>query len=89
VTTLNPYHGFRYPAEVTQHAVWLYHCFSLSPREVELVRAARGVVVSYESTRASACSTGKAGGTSGSTVIAFSPLNIVPRATPRSQSGEA
>ena len=21
----NPYRGFRYPAEVIQHAVWLYH----------------------------------------------------------------
>ena len=28
----NPYRGFRYPAEVIQHAVWLYHCFSLSLR---------------------------------------------------------
>jgi hypothetical protein len=24
----NPYRGFRYPAEVIQHAVWLYHCLS-------------------------------------------------------------
>jgi hypothetical protein len=28
-TSPNPYQGFRYPAEVIQHAVWLYHCFSL------------------------------------------------------------
>ncbi len=47
----NPYRGFRYPAEVIQHAVWLYHCFSLSLRDVELILAARGVVVSYESIR--------------------------------------
>ncbi len=26
----NPYCDFRYPAEVIEHAVWLYHCFSLS-----------------------------------------------------------
>jgi len=28
-TVSNPYRGFRYPAEVIEHAVWLYHCFSL------------------------------------------------------------
>ena len=50
-TSSNPYRGFRHPAEVIQHAVWLYHCFSLSLREVELILAARGVVVSYESIR--------------------------------------
>jgi hypothetical protein len=47
----NPYRGFRFPAEIIEHAVWLYHCFSLSLREVELILAARGVVVSYESIR--------------------------------------
>jgi putative transposase len=50
-TTPNPYRGFRYPPEVTQHAVWLYHCFSLSLRDVELIVAARGTVVSYETIR--------------------------------------
>jgi len=48
----NPYRGFRYPAEVIEHAVWLYHCFSLSLRDVETILSARGVVVSYESIRA-------------------------------------
>ena len=47
----NAYRGFRYPAEVIQHAVWLYHCFSLSLRDVETILAARGLVVSYESVR--------------------------------------
>src|SRR5258705_2281034 len=47
----NPYRGFRFPPEVIQHAVWLYHCFSLSLRDVELILAARGIVVSYESIR--------------------------------------
>jgi putative transposase len=51
-TTSNPYRGFRYPAEVIQQAVWLYHCFSLSLRDIELILAARGVVVSYETIRA-------------------------------------
>jgi len=50
-TSLNPYRGFRFPAEVIEHAVWLYHCFSLSLRDVETILAARGVVVSYESIR--------------------------------------
>ena len=40
MTSSNPYRGFRYPAEVIQHAVWLYHCFSLSLRDVELILAA-------------------------------------------------
>src|SRR5882724_13661695 len=51
MTTPNPYRGFRFPPEVIQHAVWLYHCFSLSLRDVELILAARGIVVSYESIR--------------------------------------
>ena len=51
MTTPNPYRGFRFPAEVIEHAVWLYHCFSLSLRDGELILAARGIVVSYESIR--------------------------------------
>jgi len=47
-TPPNPYRSFRYPAEVIQHAVWLYHCLSLSQRDVELILAARGTVVRYE-----------------------------------------
>ena len=50
-TAPNPYCGFRFPAEVIEHAVWLYHCFSLSLRDVETILAARGIVVSYESIR--------------------------------------
>jgi putative transposase len=51
-TTPDPYRGFRFPAEIIAHAVWLYHCFSLSLREVETILAERGVVVSHESIRA-------------------------------------
>ena len=47
----NPYRGFRFPPAVIEHAVWLYHCFSLSLRDVELILAGRGIVVSYESIR--------------------------------------
>jgi putative transposase len=47
----NPYRGFRFPAEIIEHAVWLYYCSSLSLRDVETILAARGIVVSYESIR--------------------------------------
>jgi hypothetical protein len=33
-------------AEVISHAVWLYHVFSLSLRDVEVLLAERGIVVS-------------------------------------------
>jgi putative transposase len=51
MSSSNSYRGFRFPAEIIEHAVWLYHCFSLSLRDVELILAARGIVVSYESIR--------------------------------------
>ncbi len=51
-TTPDPYRGFRFPAEIIGHAVWLYHCFGLSLREVETILAERGVMVSHESIRA-------------------------------------
>ena len=40
------YPGYRFPAEIIHHAVWLYHLFSLSLRDIELILAERGVVVS-------------------------------------------
>jgi putative transposase len=45
------YKGFRYPAEVISHCVWLCHRFPLSFREVEEMMTGRGVVVSYETVR--------------------------------------
>ena len=45
------YKGFRFPAEVISHAVWLYHRFPLSYREVEELLLARGIVVSHEAIR--------------------------------------
>ena len=42
------YRGFRYPAEIISHCVWLYYRFPLSFREVEEMMLARGVVVSHE-----------------------------------------
>ena len=32
------YRGYRFPAEIMSHAVWLYHRFSLSFRDVEPIR---------------------------------------------------
>jgi len=45
------YAGYRFPAEVTSHAVWLYFRFPLSLRMVEELLAARGIIVSYETVR--------------------------------------
>jgi putative transposase len=45
------YPGYRFPAEIISHAIWLYHVFSLSLRDVELILAERGVTVTHESIR--------------------------------------
>jgi putative transposase len=45
------YKGFRFPAEIISHCVWLYHHFPLSFREVQEMMLARGVVVSHETVR--------------------------------------
>nr|WP_222440788.1 IS6 family transposase [Siccirubricoccus deserti] len=45
------YPGHRFPAEIIHHAVWLYHVFSLSLRDVELIFAERGITVAHESIR--------------------------------------
>ena len=42
------YRGYRFPPEIISHAVWLYHRFALSFRDVEDVLARRGVDVTYE-----------------------------------------
>ncbi len=47
----DPHYRHRFPAEIISHAVWLYHVFSLSLRDVELILAQRGIVVSYETVR--------------------------------------
>ena len=47
----NPHYRHRFPAEIISHAVWLYHVFSLSLRDVELILAERGVIVTHESVR--------------------------------------
>ena len=45
------YRRHRFLPEIISHAVWLYHRFSLSFRDVEDLLAQRGVDVSYETVR--------------------------------------
>ena len=45
------YAGYRFPAEIISHAVWLYFRFPLSLRMVDELLAARGIIVSYETVR--------------------------------------
>ena len=49
--TKSLYIGYRFPPEIISHAVWLYHRFCLSFRDVEDLLAERGITVSYESIR--------------------------------------
>ena len=45
------YKRYRFPVEIIQYAVRLYHRFNLSHRDVEELLAERGIIVSYESIR--------------------------------------
>jgi putative transposase len=45
------YRGYRFPAEIISHAVWLYDRFHLSHRDIEDLLAEGGVQVSYEAIR--------------------------------------
>jgi putative transposase len=45
------YYGRRFPPEVISYAVWVYHRFCLSFRDVEDLLAERGIIVSYETIR--------------------------------------
>ena len=45
------YKRHRFPAEIIQHAIWLYFRFTLSFRDVEDFLAERGLDISYESVR--------------------------------------
>src|SRR6201997_4473705 len=45
------YSGYRFPAEIISHAVWLCFRFPLGLRMVEEVLAARGIIVSHETVR--------------------------------------
>ena len=45
------YSGYRFPAVIISHCIWLYFRFALSYRDVEEMMAERGVTISYESIR--------------------------------------
>ena len=45
------YYGHRFPPEVIGYAVWVYHRFCMSLRDVEDLLAERGIIVSHEAVR--------------------------------------
>ena len=45
------YKHHRFPPEIIQYAVWLYHRFNLSHRDIEDLMSQRGIEVSYEAIR--------------------------------------
>jgi putative transposase len=47
----DPHYRHRFSAELISHRVWLYHVFSLSFRDVELLLSERGIFVCCESIR--------------------------------------
>jgi putative transposase len=51
ITPAPSYRGYRFPSEIISHAVWLYHRFGVSFRDVEDLLASRGVIVTYEAVR--------------------------------------
>ncbi len=59
-STCPSYAGYRFPAEIISHAVWLYFRFPLSLRMVDEVLAARGIIVSHETVRQWALKFGQA-----------------------------
>ena len=48
---MKTYKRFRYPGEIISHAVWLYHQFRLSFRDVEELWQQEASLVSYETIR--------------------------------------
>jgi len=45
------YQRYRFPSEIISHAVWLYHRFCLSFREVEELLAQRGLTMAQAKRR--------------------------------------
>jgi putative transposase len=45
------YLGYRFSPEIISHAVWLYHRYCLSFRNIKDLLAERGITVSYETIR--------------------------------------
>ena len=51
MTQSRMYKRLRFPPEIIQYAVWLYHRFNLSHRDIEDLLSQRGIEVSYEAIR--------------------------------------
>ena len=49
--TRSIYRGFCFSVEIISHAVFLYHRFPLSLRDIEDLLAERGIIVRYETIR--------------------------------------
>ncbi len=47
----NLYKRYLFPSEIIQYAVWLYHRFNHSHRDIEGLLAERGIIVTYEAIR--------------------------------------
>ena len=47
-TSTSLYKRHRFPSEIIQYAVWLYHRFNMSHRDIEDLLSERGIEVSYE-----------------------------------------
>src|SRR5215467_3346325 len=45
------YSGYRFPSEIISYAIWAYHRFCISFRDVEDLLAERGILVTYETIR--------------------------------------
>src|SRR5215469_17003374 len=45
------YSGYRFPSEIISYAIWAYHRFCLSFRDVEDLLVERGILESYETIR--------------------------------------
>src|SRR5215467_7787091 len=50
-TARSRYRGHRFPPEIVSYAVWVYHRFCMSFRDVEDLLAERGIIVSFEAIR--------------------------------------
>ena len=42
---------YRYPVEIMSYAIWVYHRFNTSYRDVEKMLRYRGILVSYETVK--------------------------------------
>lgn len=51
LSSTDRYPGYRFPKDIIVYAVWLYHRFTLSLRDVQEILFERGIIVSHETLR--------------------------------------